>query len=219
MTCKILLSSAPEEPVWYKEALEAAGAEAAGGYCPAPDLSCDGLVLCGGGDIDPARFHQENRGSDPPDLKRDEAEFLLCEQFIRAGKPILGICRGMQVLNVALGGDIIQDLPPLSAPFHGGNGRYQSHAVRAEEGSLFADLYGKIFLVNSFHHQAVGELGAGLIPQVWAESGIVEGFVHGSLPILGTQFHPERMTGNKYRPETVDGKFIFQKFLELCKMK
>lgn len=214
--CKILLSSAPEEPIWYREALEAAGAETVGGYCPAPDLSCDGLVLCGGGDIDPARFHQENNGSDEPDKRRDEAEFLLCRTFLEAGKPILGICRGMQVLNVALGGDIIQDLPPLCAPFHGGNKRYQSHAVRAAENSFFHDLYGRMFLVNSFHHQAVGRLGSGLIPQLWAESGIVEGFVHTSLPIIGTQFHPERMTGHKYRPDTVDGKYIFETFLSLC---
>lgn len=214
---RILLSSAREEPVWYRAALEAAGAVPVGGYCPQADLTCDGLVLCGGGDMAPAFFHQEDRGSDPPDLARDRAELALVDAFLRAGRPILGICRGMQVLNVALGGDIIQDLPDPVRPFHRAQGHFLVHSVRAAEGSLFERLYGPVFSVNSLHHQAVGRLGSGLVPLLWSESGVVEGFVHSSLPLLGTQFHPERMTGAKARPDTVDGGLIWDHFLSLCR--
>lgn len=95
----------------YTAALERAGGTPAAGYCPAPDLSCAGLVLCGGGDIACELFGQEDRGSNPPDLARDRAELALFQAFYGAGKPILGICRGMQIINVALGGTLIQDLP------------------------------------------------------------------------------------------------------------
>ena len=213
---RILLSSPPEEPVYYKAALTAAGAVPLGGYCPEPDLSCDALVLCGGGDIDPGRFGQENHGSDPPDLLRDETEFALVRAFMAAGRPIFGICRGMQVLNVALGGDIVQDLPEDILPFHKNSSHFLSHPVRAAEGSLFERLYGPVFTVNSLHHQVVGRLGEGLVPLLWSESGLVEGFLHQSRPILGVQFHPERMTGEKLRPELADGGLLWSHFLSLC---
>ena len=213
---RILISSAQEEPVWYRAALEAQGAIPVGGYCPEIDLSCDGLVLCGGGDLDPALFHQPNLGSDPPDLRRDERELALAHAFLEAGKPILGICRGIQVLNVALGGGIIQDLPQTVRPFHRAEGRFQVHPVRAAEGSLFETLYGPVFSVNSLHHQAVGKPGQDLVPVLWSESGVVEGLVHKTLPVLGVQFHPERMTGQKARPDTVDGGILWSHFVSLC---
>lgn len=214
---RILLSSAQEEPVWYRAALEAQGAVPAGGYCPETDLSCDGLVLCGGGDIAPALFHQPDQGSDPPDLRRDRRELELAHAFLTAGKPILGICRGIQVLNVALGGDIIQDLPQTVRPFHRAEGHFLVHPVRAAEGSLFERLYGPVFPVNSLHHQAVGRLGQGLVPVLWSESGVVEGLVHNTLPVIGVQFHPERMTGAKARSDTIDGGAIWAQFLSLCR--
>lgn len=213
---RILLSSAPEEPVWYRAALETRGAVPVGGYCPEPDLSCDGLVLCGGGDLDPALFHQPNLGSDPPDRDRDRRELALVRAFLAAKKPILGICRGMQVLNVALGGSIIQDLPPTVRPFHRAEGRFLAHPVRAAAGSLFDRLYGPVFSVNSLHHQAVGELGQGLVPVLWSESGVIEGVLHQTHPVIAVQFHPERMTGAQARPDTVDGGAIWTHFLSLC---
>ena len=74
---------------------------------------CDGLLLPGGGDISPARYGQENLGSGEPDLERDAAELQLVADFTAWGKPILGICRGIQMINVALGGTLIQDIPQL----------------------------------------------------------------------------------------------------------
>lgn len=201
----------------YCQAVRSAGGLPFPGYAPAPDLTCDGLLLCGGGDIDPARFGQENRGSQPPDPVRDQAELALFQAFYQAGKPIFGICRGIQLINVALGGTLIQNLPPESLPFHGGAGYDLVHPIRAAEGSLLHQLYSPVFSVNSYHHQAVDRLGKGLQATAWAESGFVEAVEHESLPILAVQFHPERMSFGLRRGDTVDGAPLFCRFLALCR--
>lgn len=201
----------------YCQAVRCAGGLPLAEYAPTPDLSCHGLLLCGGGDIDPVLFGQENRGSEPPDPTRDQAELELFCAFARAGKPILGICRGMQLINVALGGTLIQDLSPDSRPFHGGAGHDLVHPIRSMAGSLLDQLYGPVFLVNSTHHQAVDCLGEGLCATAWAESGFVEALAHRTLPILGFQFHPERMAFGHRREATVDGGALLLHFLELCR--
>lgn len=213
----IQLSGGPGGMDSYTAALEAAGGLPRPGYCPGPDLSCAGLVLCGGGDLDCALFGQEDRGSDPPDRGRDRAELELFRAFFQAGKPILGICRGMQVINVALGGDLIQDLPPSLLPFHGRADRDLVHPVRTAEGSLLRRLYGPVFSVNSAHHQAVDRLGGGLSPIAWAEGGFPEAIVYASMPVLGVQFHPERMAFARRRADTADGAAVFTHFIRLCR--
>jgi len=200
----------------YCAALEQCGAVPCPGYCPEPDLSCTGLLLCGGGDIDSALYGQEDRGSDPPDRARDLAELALFRAFYEAGRPILGVCRGMQIVNVALGGGMIQDLPPESLPFHGRAGRDLIHSVRAAQGGFLHRLYGPVFPVNSAHHQAVGELGEGLRVAAWAESGFPEGLEHAARPVLGVQFHPERMSFALRRSDAADGAHIYRYFLDLC---
>ena len=200
----------------YAAAFGALGAQCLEGCCMPPDLSCDALVLCGGGDVAPERYGQANRGSQPPNLELDEAELQLFAAFYTAGKPILGICRGMQLMNVALGGDLIQDLLPYAAPFHGNGEEDLVHPVRAGEGTLLYELYGATFAVNSSHHQAVGRLGRGLRAIAWAESGFPEAVDLPGRPLLGVQFHPERMTGKFLRPDTVDGAKVLQSFLALC---
>lgn len=212
----IQVSGPPEGMVNYCAALECLGAVPVAGYCPEPDLRCDGLLLCGGGDLDCTLFGQENRGSEAPDHARDRAELALFRTYLSAGKPILGICRGMQVINVALGGDLIQDLPPAVLPFHGRAGRDLVHPVRTAEGSFLHRLYGPVFPVNSSHHQAIDRLGEGLSAVAWSESGLAEAVVHQGRPILGVQFHPERMSFARRRVDTVDGAAIFKEFLGLC---
>lgn len=214
---RILLSAGPNPPAPYLDALEALGTRGEGGYCPTPDLTCDGLILCGGGDLESSLFGQENQGSDPPDQARDQAELALFDAFFRAGKPILGICRGMQVINVALGGDLIQDLPSDSLPFHRGKDYSLVHLVRAAEGSLLHRLYGSVFPVNSFHHQVIDKPGRGLKVTAWSEGGFAEALEHESLPILGVQFHPERMAFEKQRPDAADAAPLFHHFLSLCR--
>ena len=201
----------------YCAALRGAGCEPVAGYCPAPDLRCGGLLLCGGGDIESALYGQEDRGSQPPDRNRDRAELELFRAFFEAGRPILGICRGMQLINVALGGTLIQDLPAQAVPFHGGGKGDRVHTVRALEGSLLHRLYGSVFSVNSAHHQAVDALGQGLRAVAWAESGFAEAVDFPGGPVLGVQFHPERMSFGRRRLDTVDAASLFTWFLGVCR--
>ena len=95
----------------YIAALTACGAEAVVSMDLTLASSCDGLLLPGGGDVDPAVYGQENCGSNPPDKARDEDELALFALFRAMNKPIFGICRGLQMLNIALGGTLVQDLP------------------------------------------------------------------------------------------------------------
>lgn len=218
MKPRILVSASEGSWENYAQAIIASGGEPTGGYCPVVNIDFDGLLLCGGGDIAPARFGQEHHGSQPPDLARDAAEFALAESFLRVGKPILGICRGHQIINVALGGTLLQDIGNHLRPFHsrGDEPNDRIHIVCSRPTSLFQRLYGNIFSVNSSHHQALEAMGSELIPTLWSESGIVEGMEHSSLPVFSVQFHPERMTGQHIRPDTVNGKAIFDHFISLC---
>lgn len=200
----------------YCQAVCGAGGLPVAEYAPTPDLGCQGLLLAGGGDIDPAYFGQKNRGSAPADPTRDQRELALFQAFAQAGKPIFGICRGMQLINVALGGTLHQDLPAAVAPFHSDPDSDLVHPIRSLEGSLLHRLYGTVFSVNSAHHQAVDRLGEGLHATAWAEGGFAEAIEHDSLPILAVQFHPERMSFNHRRRDTVDGSSLLCYFLDLC---
>lgn len=217
MKPKILISTGGGDAANYLNAVRAAGGEGDARYLPALDLSYGGLLLTGGDDIDPALFSQENRGSRGIDRARDDAELALLDAFCAAGKPVLAICRGHQMVNVWLGGDLIQDLGPDLTPFHRKASGDQVHPVRAEKGSLLHRLYGPVFPVNSSHHQGLGRLGRGLRAAARSEDGVIEAVEHESLPLISVQFHPERMTGALARPDTVDGGKIFRAYLELCK--
>ncbi len=212
MRPSILVSTGGGNAANYLAAIEAAGGMGTARYLPAPDLSHDGLLLAGGEDVDPALFGEKNRGSRGVDRDRDRAELALLDAFCGAGKPVFAVCRGHQVVNVWLGGGLVQDLGPELVPFHQRREGDRLHLIRAEKGTLLHRLYGPVFPVNSRHHQALGKLGRGLRASAWAEDGVVEGVEHEDLPILSVQFHPERMTG----PDTVDGGALFRVFLGLC---
>lgn len=215
MTPKILLSIGKFDPVNYEAAIRAAGGEPFAAYLPAPDLSFDGLILAGGDDADPTLFGQENQGSRGIDLVRDKAELVLLNAFLGAGKPVLAICRGCQMVNIWAGGDLIQDLGPR-VPCHQQAEGDLAHPVRAGEGTLLHRLYGPEFDVNSNHHQAIGRLGRGLWAAAYSADGVVEALEHNTLPLIAVQFHPERMTGARARPDTVDGGAVFRAFLAMC---
>ena len=194
----------------YIKAVRRAGGEPVPGYAPAPEAGCLGLLLCGGGDVDPARFGQEDRGSHPPDLVRDGAEWELLRAYLAAGKPVLGVCRGLQVLNVYLGGTLHQDLGRAGNALHQGE-EDVFHPLRTAPGSRLAAWFGENPTVNSAHHQGADRLGEGLRPTAWAPDGTVEGLEHTSLPVVGVQFHPERLPAG---PEQAGGEALFRWLVE-----
>lgn len=181
----------------------------------------DGIVFTGSNcDISPALYGQENRKSELCNNTLDEMELQLFKAFFERNKPILGICRGVQIINVALGGTLIQDIPAeVSAlTVHGNIYRKETqfHPVKAREGSLFHKLFGANFVTNSYHHQAVKDCGKGLIPTVTTEEGIIEAVEHEVKPIIAVQWHPERTIGQE-QLELTDMTPLFQHFIDLCK--
>ena len=175
----------------------------------------DALVLSGGGDIDPVLFGESILNDTVNiDAIRDSFEVPRIHAFCKAGKPILGICRGMQVINVALGGTLYQDLPEQVGFIH--FDLKLRHFVDTAEGSLMRELFGERFRVNSTHHQAVRDLAPGLRLTAESPEGIVEAFEHETLPIIGTQFHPERMSGNPNDTRTPDFQPLFDRFVAIC---
>lgn len=193
----------------------AAGIAAAGGVPallpPVPGIAAavgrlDGLVLTGGGDIDPARYGAARHPrTGPASAARDQAELDLLAAALAAGLPVLGICRGLQLLNVARGGTLHQHLADLGAAGDAGHtprpGTFGSHPVRVAPGSLLAGILGGVvpgdqpLTVPTAHHQAIDRLGAGLTATAWAADGIVEAAEltgAGQHPfVLAVQWHPE----------------------------
>lgn len=157
--------------------------------------SCDALILPGGGDITPAFFGEHNNGSVNIDTELDILQFQAFDYALRRNIPILGICKGMQVINVAFGGTILQDLP--TSHQHRCQNADLYHTTTICKDSCLHKLYGSEAIVNSAHHQAVKCLGRGLIPIQWCTAdNCVEALVHESLPILGVQWHPERLSAD-----------------------
>ncbi len=160
----------------------------------------DGLMLQGGADVSPLTYGQQPlREAWRGDAVRDRYEIELIEGFLAAGKPLLGICRGCQLLNVALGGTLYQDIATQrpEAIGHVDAERYDQHAhgLRIEPHSRLAGIYGTPagVRVNSIHHQAVDRLGGDLVVEArCADDGIVEAIrARGDLFVAGVQWHPE----------------------------
>ena len=181
----------------------------------------DGILFTGSSsDISPNLYDQENQGSMCCDNELDEMEMKLFQAFYKLGKPILGICRGHQLINVALGGTIIQDIAtqkPDAIPHRGESDTdNRFHAVTTQPGSVIGQLFGPEFVSNTYHHQAVDQLGKGLQATAVTEDGIVEALEHTSAPILSVQFHPERMIGQEDNG-AANMLPLFRYFVDLCK--
>ena len=211
----ILISSPRSGCPNYIRAVERAGGAADGVYCPRPSADgYEGLLLCGGGDVDDRFTGVVNPAPMEVDADRDRAELQLIRAFLNAGLPILGICRGHQILNLALGGTLILDLPPEGRAVHTGDDNGDKyHPARTAPGSLLFQLYGADSVVNSSHHQAVGRTAPGLRAVQWTEDGVIEACESDQLPVWGIQWHPERLRGDN---GTADGSLIFQAFLSRC---
>jgi putative glutamine amidotransferase len=164
----------------------------------------DGVVLTGGGDVDPARFGQSRHPtvSDVSDA-RDTLEIDLTHYALEHRLPLLAICRGIQVLNVALGGTLHQDIASDFEPsiVHSQKERRHrpTHRVKLEDGTRLARILGASEVeVNSFHHQALARLGEGLRAVAWSPDGIVEGVEMAEARglVIGVQWHPEDLVGH-----------------------
>lgn len=156
-------------------------------------LTCDGLLLPGGGDMDP-KFYGQARipACGEPNLLRDAAEPLLLRAFLAADKPVLGICRGIQVMNAVLGGDLYQDIKPFEHLPHNDHWA-KVHTVTVRRGTLLSRILGQdTVLVNSQHHQAVDRIAPGFTLAALSEDGIVEAIEKPDARFcLGVQWHPE----------------------------
>jgi putative glutamine amidotransferase len=215
MSPKVLVvyrESADVQP--YARALESVGAEsvlaeARAGLAIGP---CCGLLLTGGGDVAPALYGESaSPETEPPDPERDAVEAALIDEALARDLPLLAICRGMQILNVHLGGGLVQHLPTAAHHVRRTTDRsLPAHRVAIEPGTLLANIAGRdTWEVNSRHHQAVARLAGGLkICARDPEDGTIEAI---ELParryVLAVQWHPENQAAND--PEQ---RKLFQSF-------
>ena len=227
--CVIGLSSYHEVAVWgawntaadllptaYSDAVRAVGAVPMllppGSPDPVSEAvtvvrALDGLILTGGSDVDPRRYGAEpGPATDQPRVDRDEWELALIRAAVEVGRPLLAICRGLQVLNVALGGTLIQHLPDVvgNETHRGPLGAYVDHSVRLGSDTLLSRLYGTTVDVPTHHHQAIDHLAPGLVATAWAGDGTIEAVTaHSSRWINGVQWHPEVRGGQALFAEFV----------------
>ncbi len=188
----------------YIRAVEMYGGVPVAVYPGVPDSELreiHGLLLTGGGDVHPRFFGQEWH----PSLKfvreeRDEMELPLCKRALEANLPVFGICRGIQVMSIAMDGDLYQDVPSqFSAPLPHSvkkRGVDARHEIEIEPGSLLCEVIGgqTSDTVNSDHHQAVDDIGEGFIVTARSGDGVIEAIENPSKRFaLGVQYHPERM--------------------------
>ena len=179
----------------------------------------DGLLLTGGGDVAPQYFGMEDTLGKSKDVNktRDEFEFLAIERALDRNIPIMGICRGMQVMNVYLGGSLILDLPSAGFDDHAPEKKYQVvHPVQVATQTLLHEMTGaEVLDVNSSHHQAVAQLGNGLLACGVSPDGVVEAaewIMKDRMPfLLLVQWHPERMEKEIGSPAT---RALAQRFIK-----
>lgn len=157
----------------------------------------DGFIFSGGEDIHPQFYGEEPNGSQAPDERRDAFELGLCKKILDAGKPALGICRGAQLINVALGGTLYQDLTAVRQGWGREHARYESkdgyvHSVNILKSGFFIGADSGTIGVNSMHHQAVKSLADGLEPLAVTEDGLIEAFrLKEHAFFAAVQWHPE----------------------------
>ena len=227
-------------PQLTKAAVEASGGQVFFSMDPSDLAACDGVILPGGlPDIDPANYGERNTACNMIDSELDNAQLKMLDTSVALEKPILGICRGHQLLNVYFGGTLLQDVAELEVH------RFVPDAETLHDsvcvpGTPLYQLYGAEGLINTKHHQAIKKVAKNFqIAQLWFAPGIseqrkknllsriqnneqvdgtdwcmVEAIVHRSKPMLGLQWHPEHMIASP-SPGTVDPKKLFNYFIAL----
>ncbi len=207
----------------YVRSIERAGAEVRWieledtSRAVAEALACDGLLLPGGADIEPS-FYGEKRDEKcgKPNELRDKSEFEIYGAFVKTEKPILCICRGFQLLNVACGGTLYQDIADIRKCNHSDfiNRCRTAHKVKVNENTLLHKIFGQDTVgVNSLHHQAVRDVGENLTVSAVSEDGFVEGLELKNHPFcVAVQWHPEHMSKNNPMQQK-----LFNEFVNACR--
>ena len=180
---------------------------------------CDGFFFTGGADVSPTRYGEQPKPAcGDIQYNRDELEYRVLEQALRTAKPILAVCRGAQLVNVAFGGTLYQDIPSemdTSIPHRQSEPKFSpSHSVTVWENTPLRALTGRERIpANSFHHQAIKTLGTGLEIMATADDGIVEAVYLPQVRYLRAyQWHPERLYENdRYN------RLIFEDFIKACR--
>ena len=243
---KIMLPGHSDGTAAYKKMLEGLGAQVTVvqvlSELPGAE-AFDGLVIPGGEDIAPSRYGQENTGCRNIDPEMDELQFAALDLFVKAEKPVLGICNGMQMINIYFGGDLVQDIETRER-HQAKEGKAVFHTAAVKPGSWIDSLYKNIkengadtedsesrrLVINSSHHQALGRIPDCLEAVMHCdEDGIVEGIRHKNLPVFGLQWHPERLyrtapdeaaleadLTETVEAGAVDGEKVYRYFLDIC---
>lgn len=191
-TKKIAIAGRIKDTGNYERALDALSIPCKTTLVLSEIRACDGLLLPGGGDITPAFFGQKNAGSKNIDTELDIIQLQALEQALHYEKPILGICKGMQIINVFFGGTIVQHMKDHK--IHEYRNGDQKHETTIVPKTFLHNIYGDNLTVNSAHHQCLDKLGNNLLlAQYAAPFPTPEAIFHKKLPVYGVQWHPERL--------------------------
>ncbi|MGL4773575.1 MAG: gamma-glutamyl-gamma-aminobutyrate hydrolase family protein, partial [Clostridium sp.] len=171
---------------------------------------CDGVLLSGGDDICPFLYGEEiSTAQGMIDVLRDRVDYVVIEEVLKQNKGILGICRGMQIINVYFGGSLAQDINTSVAHVQKSDKNIPTHKIEVEEKSILYDLFGKEILVNSFHHQGIEKVGDGIIVTAKSSDNIVEAIeLKRNKKIFGVQWHPEMME------DSIEMELLFKEFVK-----
>lgn len=208
---KAVIAGRPQFTSNYEKALHSLGIEAYTSLTLGIIKNYDVLILPGGGDINPSLFREKDKGSRDIDTELDIWQIHALDFFVKHRKPVMGICKGMQLINIYFGGTLIQHLE--TADIHAYNNGDRIHMSRTLPHSVLNNLYGDYCLINSAHHQGIDKTGKGLRVTQIAADDVIEGIEHTAMPIIGVQWHPERLMDTDTKRATVDGSLIFHEFL------
>lgn len=201
MKKKVLIPGRPDFTKNYEAAVTSFGALPVVSISESSAAAYDLLLLPGGGDIAPSFFNQPDIASKDLDYELDKAQFRLLDLFIKSGKSVLGICKGMQLINIYFGGNILQNMDKNHLSVHSYENGDSYHLIFFNKLSSLPEglnprLFPEKMQVNSAHHQCIDHLGEGLTILQYSLDYVPETIAHLTLPILGFQWHPERLCSN-----------------------